>query len=715
MGRNPVTVLRAERPRRPGRRGDRGPDRAVRLRRRDRPPVGRDHGRVPRRRGGDGRRRVRVEHPRVDRRQGHRRLRRARDHPGAARRATRTACGCRPRSGCGRCWWRRWARWPAWRSSWSTCWSSPRARRLIGRSCPRPVRPASASVTSRSRTPERPAPRCAASRSRSGRAAGRDRRGQRGGQDHPLPVPQRRRAPPAPGRADRGGAGRGRGSGLDDGPRDGAARSRWCSTTRRPSSASRRWPTRWRWASRTSRCRARRCRHGSARRWRPWASPGLEARDPMTLSGGEQQRLAIACAVAMRPSVLVMDEPTANLDPAGSAAVFEIVRRLCREDGLTVIVATHDVEAHRRARRPDPRARRRGGDPRRGASSTCSRRLARTDGASAGVRVPEVTAFAALLDAGPRTAGSALPVTVDEALAWLAAPPMTADRPAVLALRDVSFRYAAGAPWAVDGCRSTCRPGLVVGIAGANGSGKSTLGEAHAGPASPGVGHRHGRRPGHRADAGPPARGARRLRRAEPESPAVRVDRRRRAGVRSAQPGPAGRRGRGPRRRRRRGVWASRTCSTATRITSAAARRKLVTIASVLAMRTPVLVLDEPTTAQDHRTSDVVGRLIRELRDARDGRRVRLPRRAAARRRRRPARRPRRRPRDRRRRASRRVRRRGRDAQGRAPAAAGDAARAPARRPGTAMGGPVHRRGRRGGARGHGSTSPSRNPPRPGR
>ena len=72
---------------------------------------------------------------------------------------------------------------------------------------------------------------------------------------------------------------------------------------------------------------------------------GLDSRDPMTLSGGEQQRLAIACAVAMRPSVLVMDEPTANLDPAGSVAVFEIVRRLCREDGLTVIVATHDLEA----------------------------------------------------------------------------------------------------------------------------------------------------------------------------------------------------------------------------------------------------------------------------------------------------------------------------------------------------------------------------------
>ena len=149
---------------------------------------------------------------------------------------------------------------------------------------------------------------------------------------------------------------------------------------------------------------------------------GLEARDPMTLSGGEQQRLAIACAVAMRPSVLVMDEPTANLDPAGSAAVFEIVRRLCREDGLTVIVATHDVEAiaeHAdRVLVLDAGAVILDGAPR-----DVFTRLARNDGASAGVRVPEVTAFAALLDAGPRTAGSALPVSVDEALAWLAARP----------------------------------------------------------------------------------------------------------------------------------------------------------------------------------------------------------------------------------------------------------------------------------------------------
>jgi energy-coupling factor transporter ATP-binding protein EcfA2 len=149
---------------------------------------------------------------------------------------------------------------------------------------------------------------------------------------------------------------------------------------------------------------------------------GMEARDPMTLSGGEQQRLAIACTVAMRPSVLVMDEPTANLDPAGGAAVFEIVRRLCRDEGLTVIVATHDVEAiaeHAdRVLVLDAGAVVLDGAPR-----DVFAKLARSEGPSAGVRVPEVTAFAAVLDAGPGATGSTLPVTVDEALAWLVARP----------------------------------------------------------------------------------------------------------------------------------------------------------------------------------------------------------------------------------------------------------------------------------------------------
>jgi energy-coupling factor transporter ATP-binding protein EcfA2 len=71
---------------------------------------------------------------------------------------------------------------------------------------------------------------------------------------------------------------------------------------------------------------------------------GFDDRAPLTLSGGEQQRLAIACALAMRPRILALDEPTANLDPSGTAAVIELVGRLNREQALTVMLATHDVE-----------------------------------------------------------------------------------------------------------------------------------------------------------------------------------------------------------------------------------------------------------------------------------------------------------------------------------------------------------------------------------
>jgi energy-coupling factor transporter ATP-binding protein EcfA2 len=140
---------------------------------------------------------------------------------------------------------------------------------------------------------------------------------------------------------------------------------------------------------------------------------GLERRDPATLSGGEQQRLAIACAIAMRPSVLVMDEPTANLDPAGRAAVFEIAARLHRDDGMTVIIAEHDVEAL-----AEHAARiivlDTGSVVMDGPPAEVFGRLAgaRDDG----VAVPEVTSLAARLGERP---GRPMPVTVDAAVAWL--------------------------------------------------------------------------------------------------------------------------------------------------------------------------------------------------------------------------------------------------------------------------------------------------------
>lgn len=62
---------------------------------------------------------------------------------------------------------------------------------------------------------------------------------------------------------------------------------------------------------------------------------------PHQLSGGQKQRVAIAGVLAMRPDVIVLDEPTAMLDPQGRAEVIATVKKLCREEGLTAVLITH--------------------------------------------------------------------------------------------------------------------------------------------------------------------------------------------------------------------------------------------------------------------------------------------------------------------------------------------------------------------------------------
>ena len=71
---------------------------------------------------------------------------------------------------------------------------------------------------------------------------------------------------------------------------------------------------------------------------------GYRDRSPLHLSGGEKQRLAIAAMLAMRPQVLALDEPTANLDPAGKAAIFNLLARLARERQITIVLATQELE-----------------------------------------------------------------------------------------------------------------------------------------------------------------------------------------------------------------------------------------------------------------------------------------------------------------------------------------------------------------------------------
>ena len=65
---------------------------------------------------------------------------------------------------------------------------------------------------------------------------------------------------------------------------------------------------------------------------------------PHLLSGGQKQRVAIAGVIAMQPDVIVLDEPTAMLDPKGRSEVIETVTALCREKGITVVLITHHMD-----------------------------------------------------------------------------------------------------------------------------------------------------------------------------------------------------------------------------------------------------------------------------------------------------------------------------------------------------------------------------------
>lgn len=72
--------------------------------------------------------------------------------------------------------------------------------------------------------------------------------------------------------------------------------------------------------------------------------PDIASRSPFELSGGQKRRVAIAGVIAMEPEVLILDEPTAGLDPRAHDEILELIRRLHRKRGTTIVLITHSMD-----------------------------------------------------------------------------------------------------------------------------------------------------------------------------------------------------------------------------------------------------------------------------------------------------------------------------------------------------------------------------------
>ena len=67
-------------------------------------------------------------------------------------------------------------------------------------------------------------------------------------------------------------------------------------------------------------------------------------KSPFELSGGQKRRVAIAGVIAMKPEVLILDEPTAGLDPGGRDEIFDLIKKLHRENNMTIILSSHSMD-----------------------------------------------------------------------------------------------------------------------------------------------------------------------------------------------------------------------------------------------------------------------------------------------------------------------------------------------------------------------------------
>lgn len=209
---------------------------------------------------------------------------------------------------------------------------------------------------------------------------------------------------------------------------------------------------------------------------------------PHQLSGGQKQRIAIAGIIAMQPRCIVMDEPTAMLDPKGRREVMKTIKRLNREHGITVILITHYMDEAAQADRVVVM------DNGSVLMDDVPRDIfARADELRAvGLDVPQVTELCGML----RKKGINISKEIifeDECAAAIEMLPLnrkTADMTKTVAvklvgsgeeaarLENLTYKYSIGTPFektAVDNVDLTVNKSEFVGIIGHTGSGKSTL------------------------------------------------------------------------------------------------------------------------------------------------------------------------------------------------------------------------------------------------
>jgi energy-coupling factor transport system ATP-binding protein len=347
----------------------------------------------------------------------------------------------------------------------------------------------------------------------------------------------------------------------------------------------------------------------------------LAARDPEHLSGGQAQLVALASVLALRPPLLVLDEPTGQLDPAGTRLVSDALAGLASATGTGILVVEQRTgllarladevvlleEGRIVARGPSPTILESPELERRGVEPPPEVRIRRAvEAAGLGHRLDGLDLGAVELGSEP---GDAATIT--------AAEPFPGDREAAR-WDGVDFAYPDGTP-ALAGIDLGLQEGETAAIVGQNGSGKSTL-----------VRHLNGLL---RPDRGRVVVGGRDIagRHVAELARAVGIafqdpDRQIFAGRVRAEVefGPRSL-GRSPRDLAEavRGALAAAgldDLAEANPYDLGYARRKLLGIASILALQAPIVVLDEPTTGQDARGLDRLQRLVAAL--AADGRTV---------------------------------------------------------------------------------------------